>query len=571
MLQTLNKLIILIALILSIFILYTLNQNYKTQDIVKNQFLLSGLNDSLMQINNNICNRYDNRDYVIKKLQEKCDYYTKISDSTLVLFVDDTSGLILVNRSDSFLNLTHKQLDSLISSPALLMDHVFEGEKLKALSAYYVNNEQETATKYLYDYFRKDPSDENKRLRIWRQSYILYNNKHGIILGITRTPNLSDNNIYDMILLAYQRQRRYNTGYILIGVFLSILSIVLWNITAKYRKILYTVNNASSAISITSTDGKIKWVNDTFLKWHQTSEDKIIGNLLWSIDSFGEKVEKRFFSFINNKGEEKFTYTSKVGNKRTETVWNKYPDPGTIQEIVSVHTDITELADFVAFIPHEVKSPVQGLMTYVRGLLLQREDLVHKKELIPILEGVETSLTLGNNLSLWAKSRYEKSMGILERINVHNAVNTLLEPFELILDHYKIEVSNNTRAELCITTFNKPMFHAVIRNIISNAVNSIAKKTGESSVQGYKGFLDIRSNNGGLEFIDNGLGIEDESQLNNLFNYEDGRYGWGTAICTRFVTQYGGAISAKHNVAENGIKQGLIITFSFPKNEPYER
>ena len=539
------------------------------------QINLKGLGEKMMSIKRNYCDKIEDRSLLLDKLQGISDTLTARSDRSIFFFVDDLNGDILVSREKKWIGKNHAALDSTAFGNAYpIFNNAFEGAKQRVLYWNELHPDRDSIIYYVYDYIVGA-----KKARIWRHCYLMYDKKHAFIMGITRFPppskisedDMDYNNLVGSVFYAHSQTDELIRIVMGTCLALLVLFVLTWrsyslNLKEKkqleeqkrdFQRQLYAVDQASSAIAIFSDSGQVEWANETFLKWNNVPRAEIIGSYIWEV-SLVPDILKKFREFVADSSLSTLEYQSSLGEKITSTKLKKYQTDESSLKIISVDSDVTELSELLEIFPHDLKSPVHGPRLRVRSLLLEDEPNVTRDELVEILEGLESAQQIGENLGYWAKTRFGRTVK-RESVRVLDVVKKAVNSLRLIADHHRIEFDIQIDRDLQYQSDNSPMFRSVIRNILTNAVNAIKLK--QNTDRGLLGRISVVANRVGEELYisitDNGIGLSKE-EADALFSLDDGKRGWGTAVCKRYADRYGKRIYAKP-VSTGGLKVSLEI------------
>lgn len=236
-----------------------------------------------------------------------------------------------------------------------------------------------------------------------------------------------------------------------------------------------------------------------------------------------------------------------------------------IQEHQSLLRSNQELEHFAACAAHELKSPLNAALGWLRSLQTQLTQ-VSEPDLTQTFEVIERNLKksihhVNDILSLAKLNKHTESHP--ESHTLCN-MNKLLD--DVLLVHAEDIKKNNVsvrRASLPEVLGNAHQLESVISNLINN---SIKYKSRERELKLEIGYNDCRTY---YEFFiqDNGAGIP-VSELENIFNLFSTATtpspvtstGIGLAYCRKIIALHGGRIWA-----ESGTDLGATLKFSIPK------
>jgi signal transduction histidine kinase len=214
-----------------------------------------------------------------------------------------------------------------------------------------------------------------------------------------------------------------------------------------------------------------------------------------------------------------------------------------------------------SIISHDLKSPMyalQNVFTNAKNLDLPAEEI---KEMIPeVVNDLNYTTALIENLLQWAKSQMQSSMVLAQRINVSELANEAAQSLHLQAEEKRISVK--IKAEVPVYAWaDKDMIRIVIRNLLSNAIK-FTPEHGHILV-GVCG-----SSSGAKLYVqDSGTGIDSETlrKINeNEFYTTNGTHnekgtGLGLALCKEFLGKNKG-----HLTIETAPGSGSTFSFTLP-------
>jgi two-component system, sensor histidine kinase and response regulator len=140
-----------------------------------------------------------------------------------------------------------------------------------------------------------------------------------------------------------------------------------------------------------------------------------------------------------------------------------------VVERTEIDINNKQLSKIFSIIAHDLKSPLVS----VRNILNYAKDDVNTKsqisEYIPdISKTVNNTVTLLDNLLVWSRSQTQNELR-QEVIHLKASFDEIIDLYGLALKSKNIiiEIENPLNA---LISFNKPMLHTILRNLISNAV-----------------------------------------------------------------------------------------------------
>ena len=223
---------------------------------------------------------------------------------------------------------------------------------------------------------------------------------------------------------------------------------------------------------------------------------------------------------------------------------------------------------FFSIIAHDLRGPFNGLLG-VSNLLASEIKTLNKEEIEFFSKLINDSLKkqfeLLNDLLEWSRLQNGTFSLKYETINLHNALNEVIKPLELLASQKTIKLHNEIDKELLLNA-DKNMIGLVLRNLISNGI----KFTNEGGLIKISAF----QNDVMTEVIvsDNGVGIAQED-ISKLFridvhlsttgtNNEMGT-GLGLILCKEIIEKHSGEIRI-----ESKPNQETKIIFTIPLNIP---
>jgi signal transduction histidine kinase len=214
-----------------------------------------------------------------------------------------------------------------------------------------------------------------------------------------------------------------------------------------------------------------------------------------------------------------------------------------------------------SIISHDLKSPMyalQNVFTNAKNLDLPAEEI---KEMIPeVVNDLNYTTALIENLLQWAKSQMQSSVVLPQRINMSELANEAAQSLHLQSEEKKISVK--IKAELPVYAWaDKDMIRIVVRNLLSNAIKF-------TPVQGNIVIGVCGSSSGAKLYVqDSGTGIdsetirkinEDEFYTSNGTHNEKGT-GLGLALCKEFLGK-----NKAHLKIETAPRSGSTFSFILP-------
>lgn len=220
---------------------------------------------------------------------------------------------------------------------------------------------------------------------------------------------------------------------------------------------------------------------------------------------------------------------------------------------------------FLSIIAHDLRSPFQGLLG-ISSMLSDEEDLTIEERILyakKLNDGLKTQYTLLDDLLAWSRLQRgvmefkpEKSIACEDIEEVINPFDTSVEKKNIVLTF----VCDDTLS----AKYDKNMFCAVIRNLVSNAIK-FTPDNGSIFLKATETENDLV-----VSVTDTGIGISKED-LPRLFRIDshfirrgtrdEGGSGLGLVLCKEFIEKHGGKLWV-----ESEVNVGSTFSFSIPKN-----
>ncbi|HWA85467.1 MAG TPA: response regulator [Opitutus sp.] len=365
---------------------------------------------------------------------------------------------------------------------------------------------------------------------------------------------------------------------------------------AEARKLSLVASKTDNPVLITSPDGTIEWVNESYTRVMEYSLDEVVGkaptDFMRGPDSDHAIVHQIRAAMRAGQGlSTDIVSHSKSGRKyhlrlELQPIRN---DAGELQNFIAIETDITARvqteqalrrakqeadeasrakSDFLASMSHEIRTPMNGVIGMTSLLMETRLDGEQREFVNTIRTSGEALLTIINDILDFSK--IESGMLELERTPFDLAVC-----IEEALDLFALQVSTK-KLELvyCVGPDVPPWIIGDVtrlRQVIVNLVNNAVKFTPSGSVAITVQRLpqpEARSSRFMLEFAvrDTGIGIPPDrvdrlfkafSQVDSSTTRKFGGTGLGLAISQRLSILMGGGIRV-----ESGEGSGSTFIFT---------
>ena len=225
--------------------------------------------------------------------------------------------------------------------------------------------------------------------------------------------------------------------------------------------------------------------------------------------------------------------------------------------------------DFINIAAHELRTPIQPILTLTGILRSKVQDIEERKLLDITMRNARRLLRITNNILDTAKIESQMLRLNKERTNLGDLITNTIN--DMILD-YNIENQNKLRLldhpKNIFVEVDKIRLSQVIYNLLANSIKFTEK--GIISV-----ILEKGENEAIIKVKDSGRGIDGEIQ-HDLFSKfitkshsgETGT-GLGLFLCKNIVEAHGGRIWANNNRVNN--ENGATFTFTLPLSKQYER
>ncbi len=339
-----------------------------------------------------------------------------------------------------------------------------------------------------------------------------------------------------------------------------------------------------NAVIICDSQGRIEWVNSSFIEISEYSIEELIGekpgHLLQGAETNPETI-KYLATQIKN-GEpfncEIINYT-KSGKKywikiQGQALYNKF---GEISRFFAIEEDITEkkimeahkeelltslersnneLEDYAQIVSHDLKSPLRSINSLIAWI---KEDNIDKlsEETEQYLGMIEGKIEKMDHLiqGILTYSKIDKTDIKSEKVNTHEIVSNIVGIID-IPKNIKVSVNNT----LPVIKADRFRIQQLFQNLIGNAVSYIDKPEGLVEIGAEQ------SDDCNVFFVkDNGPGIAKKNQekifkiFQSLTNNEKST-GLGLSIVKKITEKYNGAIWL-----ESEVGKGTTFYIKLPK------
>ncbi|MDP2037144.1 MAG: PAS domain S-box protein [Ignavibacteria bacterium] len=220
---------------------------------------------------------------------------------------------------------------------------------------------------------------------------------------------------------------------------------------------------------------------------------------------------------------------------------------------------------FFSIIAHDLRSPFQGLLG-ISSILSEEDDLTIEERVLyakKLNEGLKTQYSLLDDLLAWSRLQRGVMEYKPEESIPREDIEEVLNPFNTTIEKKNILLTFVCEETLS-AKYDRNMFGAVIRNLVSNAIK-FTPDNGSIFLNAIQTDKDLV-----ISVTDNGIGISKED-LPKLFRidshfirrgtHDEGGSGLGLVLCKEFIEKHGGKLWV-----ESAVNVGSTFSFSIPKN-----
>lgn len=333
------------------------------------------------------------------------------------------------------------------------------------------------------------------------------------------------------------------------------------------------INTVNNGIIITDKNGYILELNQLIEKVTNCKREDMIGNSVFTIDSFGEymqgvladgnpieNIECTFF-LSNNQRMICLLDAIPILDDRNE-IMGSYLQIRDITERFELEQQIITSEKFSAIgklaagIAHEIRNPLTSVMGFIQ--LLRRNSSKNETEsryLEIVFNELHVLKKMVSDFVLMAKpSSPEKKETLLQEL-INDTVQFMTSQANL--------QDTVLKTELCeppmMIFIDGVQIKQVLINLIQNAIEAMPDG-GEVDI---RLALDTENNYAEISICDTGVGI-DEEQLKEIFNpfftTKDNGLGLGLSICYRIIENHNGKIQIK-STSSGGTQFIILIPF----------
>ncbi|MBI9072992.1 MAG: hypothetical protein JEY94_15430 [Melioribacteraceae bacterium] len=242
---------------------------------------------------------------------------------------------------------------------------------------------------------------------------------------------------------------------------------------------------------------------------------------------------------------------------------NKTKDLYTSNELLK-EANLTK-DKFMSIMAHDLKNPF-GAIINVSDLLLKDFYNLPDSEKLEMISLISNSsrktLTLLENLLIWAQSQSDKIVFSPDKIKIKELITESILPYEFFAGSKQLKIK--TEVDELEINADRFMLNTVIGNLINNAIK-FSKNNSTITIFGFSknGFTNIKVK-------DEGIGI-DKNRMEDLFNKDkhtettgtdsEKGLGLGLQLCLEFTQKHNGKIDV-----ESELGKGSTFTIIIPEN-----
>ncbi len=352
----------------------------------------------------------------------------------------------------------------------------------------------------------------------------------------------------------------------------------------RYRGLVET--SADAIVSVNYAREIVQW-NDSASRIFGYSKDEIMGKLIDTIvpEEYQDRHIEGFKRYIE-------TGESKIIGKPTELkglrkdgfivpvelslsvlrTGESYIFTGIIRDLTErkraeqeniQQQKLATMGHLISGITHEIKNPLNIISGNVQILNMEEQDTEKKKVYEIVLQQVDRSVKIIDNLLGFARRReYE-----IRDVSINNLIESTIRLVEYEMKLENIIFVRDFDKELPLIKGDADQLAQVFLNMINNARDSMNEKqkrirSGELKIEGWKGEIRITTkktdNMVEINFADTGLGISEDKVINIFKPFfttkaEGKGTGLGLSIAKDIIGKHGGKIELE-NMAGEGVK-----------------
>lgn len=321
-----------------------------------------------------------------------------------------------------------------------------------------------------------------------------------------------------------------------------------------------------NAVVICDKEGKIEWVNRSFIEMSGYTEEEVKGQQPGEMLQ-GKETNPETIKYLNKQIQEGKPFNCEIVNysKSGKKYWAKiqgqaiHDKYGNINCYFAIEEDITneknlekqkeellksleksnkELEDYAQIVSHDLKSPLRSISSLITWIKEDNEGELNEQT-IGYLEMIDGKLEKMDHLiqGVLTYSKIDKTDIAKEKVNVHDVVSNIID-----IIHIPSHINVSIKGKLPIIKADRFRMQQLFQNLIGNAVTYIDKNEGnvEIAVQEFKRYYVF-------SVKDNGPGIaeSDKEKIFKVFHSltkNEKSSGLGLSIVNKIVDNYKGKI-----------------------------
>lgn len=366
----------------------------------------------------------------------------------------------------------------------------------------------------------------------------------------------------------------------------------------ELEKLSVAVSETDNVVIILDPEGNLEWVNKSFTHIYGMTLDKWIEKrgrniITGSFHPYIADILDRCKHIV-----EPVRYQTEARNKDGESIWTQstlspvVDSNGNIVRLVIIDSDISALKKaqdlineqrevlekqndeleklnttkdkFFSIIAHDLKNPFHAILGF--SDILNRdfdaiEDVKKQEFLRLIYDSARFAQGLLDNLLQWSRSQSGTIQYKPDMMELHPMAEEIRGILGMNLEEKRLQFHNDIPPE-CMVYADSNMIHAVMRNLVSNAVK-YTPENGSITVEAKEDAGRIE-----ISIRDTGIGISEEARK-KILRFDDfystagtsGEQGTGLGliICNEFIMKHGGELKL-----ESTPGKGTTWSFSMP-------
>ncbi|GGB79326.1 hypothetical protein GCM10007424_19360 [Flavobacterium suaedae] len=339
-----------------------------------------------------------------------------------------------------------------------------------------------------------------------------------------------------------------------------------------------------NAVVICNEEGRIEWVNNSFLEMSGYTEEEVKGQKPGEMLQ-GEETNPETIKYLNRQIHQGKPFNCEIVNysKSGKKYWAKiqgqaiHDKYGNINCYFAIEEDITkeknlerqkeellksleksnkELEDYAQIVSHDLKSPLRSISSLIAWIKEDNEEELNEQTK-SYLQMIDDKLEKMDHLiqGVLTYSKIDKTDIAKEKVNVHDVVSNIIN-----IIHIPPHISVKIKGKLPVIKADRFRMHQLFQNLIGNAVTYIDKPEGnvEIAVKELKQHYVF-------SVKDNGPGIAeaDKEKIFKVFHSlvkSEKSSGLGLSIVNKIVDNYKGKIWI-----ESEVGVGSVFFVKIPK------